>query len=165
MLSMVHEGRAAVAFGVRREQFRVTRLCPSVAANVQVVAGFGGDQPDVFALSLGTLADAATDRQLDFVRSANAAIPFRDQVIIGIRFADSVSPRLASPFMKQLGAGFCQPVGQCFYHDGTVIVVVLLEPFDEAFETGAASIDRRQQLQGRLPLALLLPEAGQADGG
>ena len=59
---------AGLLVEVGGQQVGVPRLGPAVAADVQVVPLLGGDQAEVLALRLGTLADAAGHRRLDLVR-------------------------------------------------------------------------------------------------
>ena len=75
------------------QQVGVPRLRAAVAADVEVVALLGGDQADVFALRLGTLADAAGDGHLDLVRRADALVAILD----ADREADRVLHAVAAP--------------------------------------------------------------------
>src|SRR5437667_282125 len=56
------------------EQIGVARLRATVAAHVDVPALLGRDDPEVLALRLGALADAARHRRLRLVRRADAAV-------------------------------------------------------------------------------------------
>ena len=65
---------------VRHEERGVLRRGAVVAADVEIPAVGGGDQADVLALGLGTLAHAARDAHLPLVRSAEALVALLDAV-------------------------------------------------------------------------------------
>ena len=60
------------------EQVGVPGPGAAVAADVEVVALLGGDQAEVLALGLGTLADAAGDRRLELVRRPDPPVAHLD---------------------------------------------------------------------------------------
>src|SRR5690606_29368678 len=74
---------------VTRQEICVARLRASVAADVEVVAFFSGDEPEVLRLRFGALADAAADRALQLVRRANALVTVLDANREADRILDS----------------------------------------------------------------------------
>ena len=76
------------------KQVGVAGMSPAVAADVEVPALLGGDQAEVLALGLGTLADAAGDRRLELVRRRGC----RDSAVsTRIGEADGVLHAVAAP--------------------------------------------------------------------
>src|SRR5581483_11901220 len=71
----------------------VARLGTAVAADVEVVTLLGGDQAEILALRLGTLADAAGDGGLELVRGADPLVALLD----ADREADGVLHAVAAP--------------------------------------------------------------------
>src|SRR5262249_43639813 len=63
---------------VAREEVRVAGFGAAVAADVNVPAALGRDEPEVLALRLGALADAPADGALQLVGRANALVPVLD---------------------------------------------------------------------------------------
>nr|KGD10729.1 putative nitrite reductase (NAD(P)H), large subunit [Burkholderia pseudomallei] len=92
-VDVAHE-RRAVQIG--REQLRVARLHPAVAAHVQVPALLGRDHADILALRLRALARAAGHTELQLVRRAQPLVAVLELDREADRIADAVAaPRRA----------------------------------------------------------------------
>src|ERR1700685_4342583 len=79
-----HEEAVEVADGgslvdVVHEEIGVTWIGASVAADVNVPAPLGGNESNVFALSLRAFADASADAALDLVRRPNPLVTVLDE--------------------------------------------------------------------------------------
>lgn len=80
-------------------------LHPAVTAHVQVPAFLGGDDPDVFALSLGTFAGAAGDAELHFVRGADAFVAVFQFHAEADAVANAVAAPGAAPWLDNMEGG------------------------------------------------------------